>query len=349
MDEMAISSFIDKRLESSQSILLNKLDNLMSNKLSSFQQQINENNRLLSDVQVAKIKQISSDRYKFNKKRNGEQFKVNAKIKRKIMEADALLKEDPTLRDATTYKKRYLKQRQKLIKLADSSKLGWLTAEEYSLNAIAEDSDNEKKIQRAEKAVLRKQIPESSTGEEIEHNHIALTPEVLRRGTAARLLHIFSTLARNFLDDLDCALHVATLGIGVTQSSKIGCKGRGNIGIFGDKKSLSLTSSILEDVSLASLINKGKSVNVIQHVVYGIKSAHKLIGVSVPTNNHYIHNLVESAKRHNSVQKTKICIVLCNKYKDTTGILILRDLCIVLLCYAAFCDFRKKKKNNNKI
>ncbi|KAJ8317957.1 hypothetical protein KUTeg_003048, partial [Tegillarca granosa] len=35
-------------------------------------------------------------------------------------------------------------------------------------------------------------------------------------------------------------------------SSKIVCKGRGNNGIFGDKKSLSLTSSILEDVSLAS-------------------------------------------------------------------------------------------------
>ncbi|KAJ8306196.1 hypothetical protein KUTeg_016741 [Tegillarca granosa] len=134
-------------------------------------------------------------------------------------------------------------------------------------------------------------------------------------------------------------------------SSKIVCKGRGNNGIFGDKKSLSLTSSILKDVSLASkngtvsdklqhlahsmvnhlvssrsdntiknyfsafkkwqtfansenlkaipaepihvalfltdLMNNGKSVNVIQHVAYGSKWAHKLRGVSDPTNNHY--------------------------------------------------------------
>ncbi|KAJ8316656.1 hypothetical protein KUTeg_005791 [Tegillarca granosa] len=157
-DEAAISSFIDKRIDSSQSILFNKLDNLMSNKLSSFQQQINENNRLFTDAQVAIIEQITSDRYKFNK-----QFKVNAKIQQKIMEADALLKEDPTLRDATTEVQEniseginLIQQRQKLIKLADNSQLGWLTAEEYSLNAIAEDSDDEKKIQRAGSASLRK-------------------------------------------------------------------------------------------------------------------------------------------------------------------------------------------------
>ncbi|KAJ8317960.1 LOW QUALITY PROTEIN: hypothetical protein KUTeg_003051 [Tegillarca granosa] len=157
MDEAAISSFIDKHIDSSQSILLSKLDNLMSD--NSFQRQIKENNRLLNDAQVAKIEQITgSDRYKFNKKGNEEQFKVNGKIQQKIMEADALLKEDTLLCEMQRlkYKKRYLKQRQKLIKLADSSQLGWLTAEEYSLNAISEDSDDEKKIQRAENAALRK-------------------------------------------------------------------------------------------------------------------------------------------------------------------------------------------------
>lgn len=56
---------------------------------------------------------------------------------------------------------------------------------------------------------------------------------------------------------------------------------------------------------LTNLINKDTSVIVIQHVVYGIKWAHTLRGVSDPTDNHYVHNLVESGKRHNSVQKTK--------------------------------------------
>ncbi|KAJ8302467.1 hypothetical protein KUTeg_018863, partial [Tegillarca granosa] len=39
--------------------------------------------------------------------------------------------------------------------MADSSPMGWLTAEEYQLNRIADDSD-EKKIQKAENTAIRK-------------------------------------------------------------------------------------------------------------------------------------------------------------------------------------------------
>ncbi|KAJ8316657.1 hypothetical protein KUTeg_005792 [Tegillarca granosa] len=107
---------------------------------------------------------------------------------------------------------------------------------------------------------------------------------------------------------------------------------------------------------LTDLMNNGKSVNVIQYVVYGSKWVHKLRGVSDPTNNHYVHNLVESAKRHKSVQKTKKCVIpskkiieLCNKYRDTTDILIFRDLCIILLCYADFFAISGKREKRTSI
>jgi hypothetical protein len=42
-----------------------------------------------------------------------------------------------------------MKNRQKLIKLADSSDVGWRVVDEYVSNPLAEDSDDEKKIYKA--------------------------------------------------------------------------------------------------------------------------------------------------------------------------------------------------------
>ena len=44
-----------------------------------------------------------------------------------------------------------LSERQKLIKIADRSDSGWLTAQEYMADEIADDSDDEKRIARAER------------------------------------------------------------------------------------------------------------------------------------------------------------------------------------------------------
>ena len=43
-----------------------------------------------------------------------------------------------------------LEHRQKLIKLADRSEYGWRTIEEYEEDDPAKDSDNEKRIAKAE-------------------------------------------------------------------------------------------------------------------------------------------------------------------------------------------------------
>jgi hypothetical protein len=43
-----------------------------------------------------------------------------------------------------------MKNRQKLIKLADSSDAGWRVIDEYVSNPLAEDSDDEKKIYKAQ-------------------------------------------------------------------------------------------------------------------------------------------------------------------------------------------------------
>lgn len=47
-------------------------------------------------------------------------------------------------------------ERQKLIKIADRSEQGWKTAEEYERDPVASDSDDEKRIRKAETAAEKK-------------------------------------------------------------------------------------------------------------------------------------------------------------------------------------------------
>ena len=42
-----------------------------------------------------------------------------------------------------------VQERQKIIKLADSSDLGWKVAQEYESNPIADDSEDKKRMHRA--------------------------------------------------------------------------------------------------------------------------------------------------------------------------------------------------------
>lgn len=79
---------------------------------------------------------------------------------------------------------------------------------------------------------------------------------------------------------------------------------------------------------------------------YGIKWAHKVRGLNDPTDNNFFTNLFESAKRQNGVQVKKKDIVtsdhiveVCEKYERSNDILVLRDLAMIILCYAGFLRF----------
>lgn len=97
---------------------------------------------------------------------------------------------------------------------------------------------------------------------------------------------------------------------------------------------------------LTELIDKKCSVSVIQSAVYGIKWAHKVRGMSDPTDNHFVTNLMESCKRQNSVPVERKDIVtseqiisLCEKYESSCDILVLRDLAMIVLCFSGFLRF----------
>lgn len=98
---------------------------------------------------------------------------------------------------------------------------------------------------------------------------------------------------------------------------------------------------------ITQIIDKNGSANVVESIIYSIKWAHKLSGLSDPTENHYVINLFETAKRHCSkrpcvkkaVALTDQIIELCDKYEHTDDIFVIRDLCIIVLCFAGFLRF----------
>jgi len=114
----------------------------------------------------------NNDSYSFRKKGNEEQHKVNGKALQRMKEADGFLRDalaSGSADDLSAAQRKVaegidiLEHRQKLIKLADSSDSGWRVVREYEAHPLADDSEDEKKIHRAQVAADRKLRQERRT------------------------------------------------------------------------------------------------------------------------------------------------------------------------------------------
>ena len=96
----------------------------------------------------------------FAKKGNERQYRFNEDVKDKFQAAAAVLDvTPPDVEKAKALLKEgedLVDKRQKLIKIADRSEHGWSTVEEYVEDELAEDSDDEKRLFRAESRAGRK-------------------------------------------------------------------------------------------------------------------------------------------------------------------------------------------------
>ena len=96
----------------------------------------------------------------FAKKGNERQYRFNEDVKDKFQAAAAVLNVTPP--DVEKAKaplkegENLVDKRQKLIKIADRSDHGWSTVKEYFEDELAEDSDDEKRLFRAESRAGRK-------------------------------------------------------------------------------------------------------------------------------------------------------------------------------------------------
>jgi hypothetical protein len=156
---------------SAQNQLLEKMEKLMTTKLTDFENKMSAKQQELSDTQINKMQDITADKYAFKRKGNEEQFKHNSKVSSSFREAGACLVE-PTLDSIEVAKGKInegislINQRQKLVKLADSSELGWRVVNEYTQHQLASDSDDGKKMYKAEARPVDKGNPGGGRSED---------------------------------------------------------------------------------------------------------------------------------------------------------------------------------------
>ena len=119
---------------------------------------------------AAKLAALKTERpYSFRKKGHEEQYVFNSAVNSKIAEAGLQLARVErgvadgaakvaldAAKEALTKGEQLMAQRQKLIKVADRSELGWAVVAEYQADDLAENSDDGRKLERAEKAAERK-------------------------------------------------------------------------------------------------------------------------------------------------------------------------------------------------
>ena len=141
-----------------------KMDLLLSS-MQTMQEQMKAMQKGQEETCMRLARQSHKDSYVFKKKGNECQYKANKEVKERLEVAASYLdrvkavsgKEHLNLAKKEIAKgTSFLARREKLIKLADRSESGWAVVEEYNADVLADDSDDEKKIEKAENAAERK-------------------------------------------------------------------------------------------------------------------------------------------------------------------------------------------------
>ncbi|VDI63463.1 Hypothetical predicted protein [Mytilus galloprovincialis] len=156
--ENSVKRIVGEEIRKTQNDLLSQMEGMFSIKLQEFDHQQKER----SELQMNRLQNELSgnDDYKFQRKSCEDQFKFNRKLSVLLKEADASLESrDPS---ASLAKQKIsegiqlIRYRQKLVKMADSSEMGWKVVQEYTANPLADDSEDDRKILRAQTRAERK-------------------------------------------------------------------------------------------------------------------------------------------------------------------------------------------------
>ena len=146
---------VRKAVASSQKSLMDDISGLISSILSTFEARFSENQRYLSENQLSKIRQniLSNENYKFKKKSCEFNAKVLGKLRDAEAHADSGFRQQDVKQDISEGIK-LISNRQKLIRMADASELGWRFVDEYVTNPLASDEEDEKRMNRAEAMII---------------------------------------------------------------------------------------------------------------------------------------------------------------------------------------------------
>ena len=136
----------------------------MDTKLAEFQNQVCRSQDEAAAKAVKKSRSAEAP-YQYKKKGNEAQAKFNSEVEDAVQEAMDELEGEPRPSQSVERAKAALEkgakriaERQKLIKLADRSDFGWAVVTEYTADELADNSEDEKRIEKAEKAAEKKSV-----------------------------------------------------------------------------------------------------------------------------------------------------------------------------------------------
>ena len=97
---------------------------------------------------------------------------------------------------------------------------------------------------------------------------------------------------------------------------------------------------------ITHLLDTGNSCHSVNSAIYAIKWAHNVNNFTDPTDNGFVTGLQSTARRMPRPEKRRkdpvtsdMLVNLCNNYKDCKDLLIIRDLTMILFCYAGFLRY----------
>ncbi|CAC5409079.1 unnamed protein product [Mytilus coruscus] len=137
--QQTIRAEVHNAVQNTQEQLLDNMTTLLESRLDGFQRRIQENQKSLSDTQIAKIDDSLLDTYKFRKRGNEEQYKHNHKVFVKMREATTEMEADNISQTNINNAKR---------KITEDAE--WRVVAEYIANPLAENSEDERKMYKAQ-------------------------------------------------------------------------------------------------------------------------------------------------------------------------------------------------------
>ena len=156
MDQSQVEQFANVAITKNNETLLGSMKSILDSSLSD----IKRANSDTADSHLREIKKLKFEEpHRFKKKANEDQFRSNSKLTDVLDEAKSLCSTQilDKVKKSLEKGENLLAEMQKDILLADRSDYGWMVIQEYKKDDLADDSDDEKKIIRAEARARTKQ------------------------------------------------------------------------------------------------------------------------------------------------------------------------------------------------
>ena len=149
MEGSEILNIVDTAIAKNNDSLVDSMKRILNEPLSDIKRANSES----ADSHLRKIKKLKFEEpRRFKKKANEDQYRFNSKLGDELTEAKSSCSSQQLhkVKESLDKGESLLAERQKNILLADKSEFGWMIIQEYKKNDPADDSDDEKKIIRAE-------------------------------------------------------------------------------------------------------------------------------------------------------------------------------------------------------